>query len=149
MNGFGNRDAVSAAFGLSETYDYYLERHGRDSLDGQQGTILAIVRFDQNFFNAFWNGTLMVFGDAVPFAGALDVAAHELTHGVTQFSANLVYEPIGAPNKRSLTSSARWWRGLGDAGWLKGGDLGEPCRTTPTRNRWRSFPAWDAATPRA
>lgn len=82
-------DAVSAAFGLSEIYDYYRQRHNRDSLDGQGGSMTAAVRYGQDFRNAFWNGQLMVFGDAIPFAGALDIVAHELTHGVIQHSANL------------------------------------------------------------
>ncbi|MFI5399369.1 MAG: M4 family metallopeptidase [Candidatus Binatia bacterium] len=87
-------DAVSAATSLGEVYDYYLQRHGRNSIDGQGGTILALVRFGQNYDNAFWSSALnlMVFGDAHPWAGALDVVGHELTHGVTSYTANLIYQ---------------------------------------------------------
>jgi len=91
VNSWMPPDAVSAAFSLSETYDYYLERHNRNSLDGSGSSIIAIVRFGQNFVNAFWNGTFLVFGDGAPFAGALDVVAHELTHAVIENTANLVY----------------------------------------------------------
>lgn len=85
-------DAVSAAFGLSQTYDYYRERHGRNSLNGQGETMIAVVRVGQNYENAYWNGQIMAFGDKLPYARALDVVAHELTHGVTEHTASLVYQ---------------------------------------------------------
>jgi bacillolysin len=88
------RDSVSAAFWLGQTYDYYLGHHGRNSIDGDKGTIAAAVRYGSNYFNAFWvdEQQLMVFGDAQTYAASLDVIAHEMTHGVTHHSANLVYE---------------------------------------------------------
>jgi len=120
-------DAVSALFGLSETYDYYLERHGRDSLDGRGGNMLAVVRIGQGYNNAFWNGMFMAFGDGLPFAGAIDVVAHELTHGVTQFSANLIYqdEP-GALNEAfsDILGESVEARTNGTNNWLVGSDLG-------------------------
>lgn len=85
-------DAVSAAFFFSRTFDYYRNTHGRNSLDGNGGNIIAVVRLGQNFQNAFWNGKAMFFGDARPYANALDIVGHELTHGVTENSANLVYQ---------------------------------------------------------
>ena len=86
-------DAVSVAYNLSEVYDYYLDRHNRNSFDDQGTSIRAMVRFGQNYANALYNSVLnlMVFGDALPFAGALDVVGHELTHGVIHHSANLIY----------------------------------------------------------
>lgn len=126
------RDAVSASFSLSQTYDYYLERHGRDSLDGQGGTMLAIVRLGTNFNNAAWNGQMMLFGDVLPFAGSLDVVAHELTHGVTQFSANLVYlNQSGALNEAfsDIFGEATEARTNGSGpDWLVGALLGSPLR---------------------
>lgn len=95
-------DAVSLAYNLSETYDYYLERHNRDSIDGNGCTILGTVRLDQNYDNAFWNSDLhmMFFGDAQPYVAALDVVAHELAHGVTSHTANLIYkDQSGALNE--------------------------------------------------
>ena len=44
-------DAVSAAYNLSNTYDYYLERHQRNSLDGKGGDMKALVRVKNNFQN--------------------------------------------------------------------------------------------------
>lgn len=81
-------DAVGAAYGLSETYDYYLNRFNRNSLDGQGSNIRAIVRFGQNVNNAFWFGSTrtMVFG----FANTrfIDISGHELTHGVINSVGN-------------------------------------------------------------
>ena len=123
-------DAVSATFGLSETYDYFLERHGRDSLDGAGGTITAVVRYAQNYQNALWNPgvQLMLFGDGLPFARALDVVGHELTHGVTTNSADLVYQgQSGALNEAfsDIFGEMVEARTKGTPDWLKGGpDLG-------------------------
>ena len=87
-------DAVSASYNLSRVYDYYQERHGRKSFDGAGASIHAIVRYGQDFKNAFWSlgSNLIVFGDGRPYAGALDVVGHELTHGVIEHSANLLYQ---------------------------------------------------------
>lgn len=93
-------DAVSAAYNISETYDYFLERYNRNSLDNNGGSLSGVVRVGEDFDNAFWDGERMFFGDATPYAGALDVVAHELAHGVTQHTANLVYrKQSGALNE--------------------------------------------------
>ena len=85
-------DAVSMSYNLSQAYDYYRERYGRDSFDGQGRTIPAIVRIGgEHQHSAFYNGSVLGFGGGLPFAGALDVVGHELTHGVIHHSANLVY----------------------------------------------------------
>ena len=95
-------EAVSAAYNLSEVYDYYLKRHERNSFDGQGASMTAIVRLGQDLQNAFWHSglDLLAFGDAQPYAGALDVVGHELTHGVITHSANLIYrDQPGALNE--------------------------------------------------
>ncbi|MFN8544812.1 MAG: M4 family metallopeptidase [Candidatus Binatia bacterium] len=132
--GFSPRDGVSAAFALGRTYDYYLEKHQRNSIDGSGGSMLGVVRFSQNFRNAFWNGSMMVFGDAQPYAGALDVVAHELTHGVTQLSANLVYQnQSGALNEAMSDvfgeTAEAYIKGTASPDWLLGNDLGTPLRS--------------------
>ncbi len=87
-------DAVSAAYNLSEVYDYYWKEHKRNSFDNDGSSITAIVRLGQGFNNAFWHTglNLLAFGDARKYAGALDVVGHELTHGVITHSANLIYQ---------------------------------------------------------
>ncbi|MFO1501045.1 MAG: M4 family metallopeptidase [Verrucomicrobiota bacterium] len=85
--------AISAAVNLSKTYDYYLERQGRNSIDGHGGGITAVVRVGQ-YDNAVWISGMqaMYFGQVQPWAGSLDMVGHELTHGVTDHTARLLYE---------------------------------------------------------
>jgi len=123
-NGF-LQDGVSAAFNLSETYDYFFQSHQRNSLDGQGGSILAVVRVGQNLDNAFWNGNAMFFGDALPFAADLDVVAHELTHGVIQHSAGLIYQAqSGALNEAfaDILGEMAEARTKGKVDWVLGGE---------------------------
>jgi Zn-dependent metalloprotease len=127
-------DAVSAMYGFSQTYDYYLERHERNSLNGQGGQILAAVRLGVNFDNAFFNPGLqmMFFGDGKPYAGALDVVAHELTHGVINNSADLVYQDqSGALNEAfaDIFGEMVEARTNGQPDWLQGAQLGQPTRS--------------------
>ena len=93
-NNWSLRDAVSASFNLSKTYDYYREVHNRNSIDAEGGSITGAVRMGRGMLNAFWLDAqqMMAFGDADRFAASLDVIAHEVTHGVTNRSSNLVYQ---------------------------------------------------------
>lgn len=81
-------DVDSAHSFVGNTYDYYSATHGRDSYDGAGAALISTVHYSTNYQNAFWDGTQMVFGDG--FA-VKDVTAHELTHAVTERTANLEY----------------------------------------------------------
>jgi bacillolysin len=92
-------DAVAQAAhdNTGKVYDYYFTKFGRDSIDGNGMIMKSTVHFNTNYNNAFWSGEQMVYGDGDgtvfgPLSQSLDVVAHELTHGVTDFSADLVYE---------------------------------------------------------
>ena len=79
------------------TYDYFLANHGRDSIDDAGMTLISRVHYNRNYNNAFWDGTQMTYGDGdgttfVPLSQDADVVAHELTHGVTERSSNLIYQ---------------------------------------------------------
>jgi Zn-dependent metalloprotease len=78
------------------TFNLYATRHLRNSIDNQGMTIVSTVHYCSPtvacpYNNAFWNGSQMVYGDAVGYPMADDVVAHELTHGVTQYESNLFY----------------------------------------------------------
>jgi Zn-dependent metalloprotease len=83
--------------GLGATYDYYWTSYQRDSIDGQGLPLLGLVHYGSNYDNAFWdNAGHMFFGDGdgrllTDTTVGIDVIGHELTHGVTQHEANLVY----------------------------------------------------------
>ena len=74
---------VSAAYGLSKVYDYYLEVHQRNSFNGVGSNLLALVNVG-GMANAGWYypQNTMVFGAEGPFPRAIDVVGHEVTHGV-------------------------------------------------------------------
>ncbi len=104
--------AVDEAYdGAGDTYNYYQAIHNRDSIDGHGMMLISTVHFGAGYDNAFWNGKQMVYGDGdedLPesqrlfnrFTASLDIIAHELTHGVTQFESQLVYfEQSGALNE--------------------------------------------------
>jgi bacillolysin len=89
--------AVDAHYFAGATFDYYKDVFGRNSYDGNGATIKSSVHYSSNYNNAFWNGSQMVYGDGdgttfAPLSGGLDVVAHELTHAVTDFSSDLVYQ---------------------------------------------------------
>src|SRR5262249_44645095 len=90
----GLPDATNGFNFAGFTYDYYLNQHGRDSYNGAGAEIRSTTRYCPDaghcpYANAFWNGTQMVYG--LNFATADDVVGHELTHAVTEYSANLFY----------------------------------------------------------
>lgn len=87
----GDAHEVAAHVYAGHTYNYFSTVLGRDSIDDAGMTLISTVHFGVAYVNAFWNGQQMVYGDGAGFALADDVVAHELTHGVTEFSANLFY----------------------------------------------------------
>jgi len=107
-NSWNNPTAVSAHNSAAITYEYFKNTHSRNSIDGQGGTIISIINITDDDGsgkdNAFWNGRAMFYGNGdqlfYPLAGALDVGAHEMAHGVTQHTANLIYkDQSGAINE--------------------------------------------------
>ncbi|QGV78599.1 M4 family metallopeptidase [Streptomyces ficellus] len=90
--------AVDAHWAAGQVYDYYKRHHARDGLDGRGSAVNSLVgvtQFGMPYVNAFWDGTKMVYGsgddDYKPLSADLDVVGHEMTHGVVENSANLVY----------------------------------------------------------
>lgn len=89
--------AVDAHYYAGLTYDYYKNTFGRNSYDNNGAALKSTVHYGRSYNNAFWNGQQMVYGDGdgttfIPLSGGLDVVAHELTHAVTDFSSDLVYQ---------------------------------------------------------
>lgn len=92
--------AASAHLNAGLAYEYYLTRHARNSINGKGGNIISLINIVEDdgsaMDNAFWNGEAMFYGNGdvafTSLARALDVAGHELSHGVVQSTANLDYE---------------------------------------------------------
>ncbi|MBL0744698.1 M4 family metallopeptidase [Chryseolinea lacunae] len=93
FNDYYQRPGVSAHWSAEQTYEYYLNKHNRNSFDNNGGTITTYVHVDVGMDNAFWTGKVLALGDGSnnnPLV-ELDVIGHELTHGVTQYEAKLQY----------------------------------------------------------
>lgn len=86
--------AVDAHYGAATTWDYYLDVHNRHGIfDDGQG-VPSRVHYGDSYVNAFWDGQQMTYGDGAGNQNPLtelDVAAHEMSHGVTEATAGLVY----------------------------------------------------------
>lgn len=89
-----NQAAEDAHWGAEMTYDYYMNVQGRNSIDGSGFALISYVHYSTNFVNAFWDGQEMTYGDGDVSQGytemtGLDVCGHEITHGLTTFTAGL------------------------------------------------------------
>jgi Zn-dependent metalloprotease len=134
--------AVNEAYdGSGTTYDLYFDIYNRNSLDNNGLKLNSTVHYQKGYDNAFWDGNRMVYGDGdedLPvserlfnrFTIAIDVIGHELTHGVTQFEANLAYwEQSGALNESlsdvfgSLVKQYQGKQTASQADWLIGQGL--------------------------
>lgn len=88
--------AVDAAFGAASTWDYYLNVHGRNGIRDDGVGAESNVHYGTAYVNAFWDDSCfcMTYGDGIgdshPLT-SLDVAGHEMSHGVTSNTAGLIY----------------------------------------------------------
>ena len=133
-----DQSADEAYDGLGHTHRLYADIFGRNSIDGQGLPLDATVHFGKLYDNAFWDGRQMVFGDGdgevfERFTGSLSVIGHELTHGVTQYSAGLAYRnQAGAINESmsdvfgALVEQYLNSQSVTDATWLIGEGLFTP-----------------------
>lgn len=119
-------------------WDLFGSQFDREGMDGQGTAVSISVHYGVDYDNAFWDGTQLVFGDGdrvvfERFTKPADVMAHEFTHGVTQFSANLEYEgQSGALNESisdvfaAMTKQQMAGQTSAEADWLIGVGLFRP-----------------------
>ena len=141
---------VDAHYGAAKTFDYFKNVHGRNGINGSGGPgtttaaansgislITSRVHFGSNYNNAFWSSNKMTYGDGngTTFSPlvTLDIAGHEMTHGVTQYSANLTYSNESGALNESMSDVfgamvERYARGESANTWL----IGEECYTPGT-----------------
>ncbi|MBP6787653.1 MAG: M4 family metallopeptidase [Candidatus Promineofilum sp.] len=137
----GDAAADEAYDGAGATHSLYKDVYNRDSIDGNGARLDSTVHYRVGYDNAFWNGQQMVYGDGdedLPvaerlfnrFTIAIDVIGHELTHAVTQFTANLVYQgQSGALNESmsdvfgSLVKQRTRGQTAAEADWIIGEGL--------------------------
>ncbi|EST35953.1 hypothetical protein N566_16880 [Streptomycetaceae bacterium MP113-05] len=131
----GDASVNRAYAALGATFTLYLTAFRRDSVDGSGLPLDATVHYGEQYANAFWDGGRMVCGDGDgevfrDFTLAVDVIGHEVTHGVTQYTANLHYSgQSGALNESvsdvfgSLIKQYELGQTAEDADWLIGAEL--------------------------
>ncbi|MDI3564646.1 M4 family metallopeptidase [Bradyrhizobium sp. Arg816] len=132
-------NTVNRAFeGLGDTREFYQQILDRDSIDGRGMRLNGFVHYGDAFNNAFWDGTQMVFGDGdgvlfTDFTKSIDVIAHELTHGVTEMTAGLVYHNQSGALNESVSdvfgSLVKQWtlkQTANQADWLIGAEVFTP-----------------------
>ncbi|MBH5316296.1 M4 family metallopeptidase [Paenibacillus sp. GSMTC-2017] len=121
--------AVDAHAYAGIVYDYFKNTFGRNSLDGNGFAIKSTVHFGLNYNNAFWNGVQIAYGDGNgtlfrAFSADLDVIGHELTHAVTEYSANLIYQ--GESGALNESVSDIFGNTIQGTNWLLGDDIYTP-----------------------
>ena len=131
----GQAALVDAHFYARVTDDFYLNNHGFDWMVPYPQGMVSSAHYKRNYNNAGWNGTQMVYGDGdgttfINFSGDLDVVGHELSHGVTEATSNLIYQnESGALNESFSdmmgTAIEYDYYGASYAGlWTLGEDIG-------------------------
>jgi len=88
--------ATDAHWGTEVSYDYFLGEHSRNSIDGNGFKLKSYVHYGATVHNAYWDGAHLYYGDGGDFLidpfTTLDIVGHEVTHGLTEFTAGLIYE---------------------------------------------------------
>jgi Zn-dependent metalloprotease len=120
------RSAFDAHWGAETVYDYWLNLHSRNSINGGGMPIESFINVNVggNQFNAFWFSNRMYYGNGISGSNAvtsLDICAHEFGHGIDQFTGDLLYE------KES---------GALDEGFADIWGAAVEAWATPTKQRW-------------
>jgi bacillolysin len=93
-----NKDqyATDAHWGAEKTWDFFYYKFGRNSIDNAGFTLRSYVHYSTNYNNAYWDGFRMTYGDGSSADSyqpltTLDICGHEISHGLTQYTSNLIY----------------------------------------------------------
>ncbi|MEZ4930655.1 MAG: M4 family metallopeptidase [Saprospiraceae bacterium] len=144
VNAEQDEAATDAHWSAEMTFDYYFQKFNHVGIDGDSFPLVSYVHYDQNVTNAFWNGTHARFGDGGGSSTALtslDVVGHEFTHGVTRFSANLIYQDESGALNESFSdifgAAVEFFADSANGDWLVGEDfLDEPFRNMADPNEY-------------
>jgi thermolysin len=126
----GQPALVDAHYYAVVTDNYYLSTHGFDWMTYYPQGMVSSAHLKRNYSNAYWNGSQMAYGDGdgvtfVELSGELDVVAHELSHGVTSATSDLIYQyESGALNEAFsdiMGASVEFYYGTGN--WTIGEDI--------------------------
>ncbi len=122
---------VDSFFASEKTWDYYLNNYNRAGINGQGYRMpISTHNSDQGSFNAFWDGSKVNFGDGdgtKPFT-PVEIVSHETTHGLTQFTANLIYSGQSGGANESFSdifgTAVEFYAGVRPPDYQVGEDVG-------------------------
>ena len=155
----GQTAAVDAMYGMAKSWDFFKNVHARNGIDGTGKATYSRVHISNSYDNAFWSDSCfcMTYGDGSSFTTltAIDVAGHEMSHGVTSRTANLTYSgESGGLNEATSdifgTMIEYYARGgSGSTIGSTGGNwtIGEQLAATPLRYMYK--PSLDGSSPDA
>jgi bacillolysin len=133
--------ATDAHWGAEMTYDYFFLEHGRNSIDNDGFRLNSYVHYAESFANAFWDGNRMTYGDGDGFWSPLtsiDIAGHEITHGLTTFTAGLIYAAESGALNESFSdifgNAVEIYGRPEESSWLIGEDIGSALRSMANPN---------------
>lgn len=136
--------AAAAHWATEKTYDYYFNTFGRNSFDNNGATLFSYVHYSDNYANAFWDGSRMTYGDGNSQYSAfttIDICGHEITHAVTTFTADLIYQDeSGALNEAFSDIFGTCIEFYADPtpNWLMGEDIGGAIRSMSNPNQFQN-----------
>ncbi|NOJ94391.1 peptidase M4 [Corallococcus sp. CA049B] len=159
--------AVDAHYGAAMTYDFMKNIMGRDSIDGAGEKLTSYVHVRNNYVNAFWDGEKMSYGDgdgkqSGPLT-TLDIAGHEIAHGLTERTAGLIYSGESGGLNESFSDiigtgvewyaaqnnpEAKWNWTVGEAAWTpnNGSDedglryMNDPTKDNYSVDNYKNYP---------
>jgi Zn-dependent metalloprotease len=123
--------ALDAHWGAEMTYDYFWNVHGRNSIDGLGFKLISYIHYDNNYINAFWDGNRMTYGDgngtSITALTTMAIAGHEISHGLTSNTANLVYSNESGALNESFSDifgvAIDFWARPSQADWEMGDEI--------------------------
>ncbi|WP_082014113.1 M4 family metallopeptidase [Flavobacterium sp. AED] len=129
-----NKDngALDAHWGAEKTYDYWSTVHGRNSYNNAGAAIKSYVHYSSAYNNAYWNGSIMTYGDGSGTGGfdiltSIDVAGHEIGHAVCSSTSNLAYQKESGAMNEGLSdiwgACIEYYAAPNKQRWLIGEDI--------------------------
>ncbi|MEA3445404.1 MAG: M4 family metallopeptidase, partial [Bacteroidota bacterium] len=135
--------ATDAHWGAEMTYDYFYYNHNRNSIDNNGLKLRSYVHYGNSYVNAFWDGQRMTYGDgsgSITPLTSLDIVGHEITHGLTSYTAALDYAyESGAINEGFsdiFGTSIEFYGKPTMANWTIGENIGLTMRSMSNPNQY-------------
>ncbi len=150
VNAQKDQYATDAHWGAEKTYEYFNVNFGRNSINNNGFALNSYVHYANNFVNAFWNGQWMTYGDGnnnVNPLTSIDIAGHEIAHGLTTFTANLIYARESGALNESFSdifgAAIEFYAKPNAANWTLGENIGLTLRNMANPKQYSDPDTYD------